>query len=817
MSYGRIAITIVSLFILMAIGVSGTGCKSTKNLSEGQYLLRSNTIKLKSDRTLTQKGELSDNMSALVVQRPNSYILGLIPFKLWLYNNRYEKYKKDSLNFQLKTKTVEKPVIYDSSSIRKSVLNMKSYLFHEGYFYPQVSDTTIFKGKKAYVTYKVNTGNNYLINKVDLDANDSEVYNILAQNMQLTALKKNAEFNYGMLEEERSRLTSVMKDYGFYKFSNDNITFILDTLNKQYFKDLENPFESAINFIALQKKHKKPTLDIKVIIRAEEDPAAYYRYAIHRVRVFPNFIGRADYRDSTMIQKTVSGVVFRYRPEDYYIRENVIVKHLFIEPETYFSQSNYDQTISKLNELGVFQTVRITFVEDTSRGGHWLNCNIYLNPGKKFDYNTTLEGSNGTTYAVGSALTLTLRNRNVAKGANLLTTTLSGGVELRYNDTLGNNFFKDFAIQTRNLGINSNIEFPKFLVPFKNDFSRRNSPRTVVGAGISLLERVGYFTLINTSASLTYKWRETSTKNWEFSPAFANIIRTPYISDSFQKRLNENSFLRNTYKETFIEGENIAWIFSDREKRHGRNYSYVRLGFEEAGIIAKGVNSGISKIDKAYTELTNYAQYLKFDFDLQHFFPQRHSTLATRFYGGIGAPYDNSKTLPYIKQYFVGGPYSIRGYRIRRLGPGSYYDTSQSTATVIDRTGDIKLEMNVEYRFDMVNLFSGAIGLKGAVFADAGNIWLYNDAPEFPGGKFKFSNLATDIAISTGVGIRFDVAGFFLVRVDMGMPVKNPDYPDYALRIPNVNRGWVWDKIAFGDSGWRKQNLVFGFAIGYPF
>jgi len=811
MNYGRIAFTVVSLFVIMAIWVSGTGCNTTRHLDENQYLLRSNSIKLKSDKTFTQRGELKDNLSALIVQKPNSYILGIVPFKLWLYNNRYDKYKKDSLNFQLKTKTVEKPVIYDSATLSRSILNMKSYLFHEGYFYPQIKDTTLFKAQKAYVTYKVNTGTNYLINNVILDVNDSLINSILAENMHRTTLVKNAEFNYGLLEEERSRITAVMKDYGFYKFSNDNVTFLLDTLNKQYFKDIENPFESAINFIALQKREKKPTLDVKVILRAEEDPSAFYRYGINRVRVFPNFIGRSDYRDSTMVQKTVSGVIFRYRPEDYYIREKVIVKHLFIEPETYFAQSDYDQTISKLNELGVFQSVRITFVEDTARGGHWLNCNIYLNPGKKFDYSTTLEGSNGTTYAVGSALTVTLRNRNVAKGANLLTTTLSGGIELRYHDSLGDNFFRDFALQTRNFGINSNIEFPKYLVPFKDNFSRRNSPRTVIGAGLNLLQRVSYFTLINTSANFTYKWRETSTKNWEFSPAFANVIRTPYISDSFQKRLDENSFLQNIYRETFIEGENVAWTFSDREKKQGRSYSYVRLGFEEAGGIVKGINSLFKGLD------SQYAQYLKLDFDLQHFFTARHSTVATRFYGGFGIPYDKSTTLPYIKQYFVGGPYSIRGYRIRRLGPGSSYDTTTSANSIIDRTGDIKLEMNVEYRFDMVKLFSGAIGLKGAVFADAGNIWLYKEpegVPQFAGGGFKPENIGKDVAISTGLGLRFDVAGFFLVRLDVGMPVKNPDY---KVNVPNLYPGWVLDKINFKDKDWRQQNLVVGFAIGYPF
>jgi len=168
--------------------------------------------------------------------------------------------------------------------------------------------------------------------------------------------------------------------------------------------------------------------------------------------------------------------------------------------------------------------------------------------------------------------------------------------------------------------------------------------------------------------------------------------------------------------------------------------------------------------------------------------------------------------LPYIKQYFAGGPYSIRGWRIRTLGPGGYKnlaeDTSRGTGVFIDRTGDIKLELNTEYRFDIVQLFYGVVKMKGAIFADAGNIWLAKQTPDFEDGEFKFSKLGNDIAISTGAGARFDLAGFFVFRIDAAFPIKKP-YGD--------NAGWVTDEIALGLQKWRKNNLVLNIAIGYPF
>lgn len=792
-----------TIFLLLAAILLGTGCHPTQNLGENEYLLRSNTVKLKSDKVITQKGELKENMSKLIVQKPNKRVLGIIPYKLWLYNTRYEKYQHDTSNFQLKSKTVEKPVIYDSSLTRRSALNMKSYLFNQGYFYPIITDTAVFKNKKAFVTYNVETGTNYLINKVIQDIDDSTIAAIVTEEWGETNLKEGIEFNYGLLEAELSRITGVLRNYGYYKFSNDNISFELDTLNKQFAKNAESAIESAINFIALQKTAKKPTLNIKLTIRSNGDSTVYSRYGINRVRVFPDFESNRDARDSTMIQKVVDNVTFRYH--NYYVRPGVIRKHIFFKPETYYTQKDYDQTISALNSLNIFQSVRIVFREDTTRKeGRWLNCTILLSPGDKLDFNTSLEGSNGSgSYDLGSSLTLSLRNRNLAKGANLFTTSLTGSIESFYSDTVGKNVFEHFRVTTRTAGINSSIEFPKFLIPFNpSGISPKNNPRTIIGAGASLVDRINYFTLYNISANFTYKWKETKVKTWEVTPAFINYIRLPKIDSAFEAKLKTNDYLKNTYKNTFIEGENVTFTFSDRDLKQGKNYTYLRLGIEEGGGVIGGISSLISKKD------TLFAQYIKFDFDAQRFFTYRHSTIALRFYGGIGLPYDKSVALPYIKQYYVGGPNSIRGWRIRSLGPGSYIDTS-SSSNILDRTGDIKLELNTEYRFDIIKVFSGAAKMNGALFADAGNIWLTKKSTGLPGAEFNFNKLGSDIAASIGAGIRFDISGFLVIRCDVGMPVKRPDYIG--------DGGWLFDKIDITSPKWKKDNLILNIAIGYPF
>lgn len=784
-----------------------TGCSTTKHLKDDQYLLRQNSIKLSYEQNITRKGELRDNIQKVIEQKPNNYFLGIFPIKLWLYDLNPRKYERDTVNFQLKSHTVERPVLFDTSLMRRSAQNIKNYLYNQGYFYAQVRDTVILKKKKAYVTYNIKTGFSYVINNVDFTSgvSDSAIKEFIADTKDQTYLQKGQDFSFSLFESERSRIAAVLRDQGYFKFSQENVLFQLDTANKALLRGADNPFESAINFIAMQRKQRRPTTDIKVIISKEDEPDAYKRYVISKVEMYPDYASRKDLRDSTMKQKQSGGIIFRYH--DYYVHDKVLQKHIFITPGKYYSQTDYDNTITKLNELGIFQFLRVTFREDTANGQNFLTCRIEANKNQKHTLATNYEVSNGSNYLFGTSLTETFRDINVAKGANLLTITANGGIELP-PDT-GNHYFKNLFIQTKYYGLNASLDFPKFIAPIAaSRFSSVNLPHTIVSIGTNLIDRVDYFTLITDNLNFKYNWHETPTKTWDFSPAFINIIRLPSESDSFKARLDQNEFLRNSYKENFIEGENLTFTFSDQDKKHGRNYSYVSAGVEEAGALLSAINGVGNSLNDLFS--IKYAQYTKFDLDAKHYFSMQHAVFVLRFNAGVGLPYGQSTTLPYIKQYYAGGPYSLRGWRIRSLGPGSSNDSSiLNTTEYIDRTGDIKMEFNSELRFDIVQLFAGFIKLNGALFADAGNIWLARKDPGFPGGEFKFSTLGQDIATDVGAGARFDIASFITLRFDLAFPIKKP----YVFE----NNGWVFNQINFGDPTWRANNLVLNIAIGYPF
>ncbi len=793
---------LVTIVLLLAVWLA-TGCSSTKHIPEGQHLLRSNRVKLKSDVVIYNKGEIKDNLAHLVAQRPNTYSAqGTIPFKLWYYNFRYNKMK--DLPDSLLPKTKERPVLLDTTNIPKSIQNMRSYLFNQGFFYAKITDSITYKHKKAYVTYNVNTGNNYLINRIHLDIDDSSIKKLVSQNMVASGLKKNKAFTYVLLDDERSRLSTLIRNNGYYQFSQDNIRFEIDTMDKEFFRDVENPLENAINFISSTRTNKKPTIDIYAIIRTAED-SANVQFTSGKVTVYPDYAGAEDRLNSNMRHYTIDSILFKYH--DNYVHAKVIADRIFLAPGKKFSQSDYDKTIVSLNELGIFQYIRVQTYENLKDST--LSYNIYLNKNKKHDININSDVTSGSTYQFGMSGGLSFRDKNFAKGANLLLVSLNGGIEYNYNDKTGREFFDHFSLLTRYYGINASIDFPKFVAPVSSRlFGNSSLPHTIITGGANVIERVQYFTLVNSSAYFKYNWRESRASTWEFAPAFVNIIRLPVKSQLFQDRLNSNAYLRDSYKEVFIEGENITYTYNNIERKLGKNYFRLKIGLEEAG----GVLGAVNSLGYALNDLfrIKYAQYGKLDFDAQRFITLPHSIFALRLYGGIGVPYGQSDVLPYVKQFYVGGPYSLRGWRIRTLGPGSSFDSSLLTqSNALDRTGDIKLELNGEYRFPILPLFAGTVKMNGALFADAGNIWLAKKDNAYENGEFQLSRLGHDIAMDIGAGTRFEIASFITLRMDVAMPIKKP--------YISSNNGWVLNQIDLGDSKWRSNNVVVNISIGYPF
>lgn len=807
-------VKLINVILCCWMGIYTTSCSITKHLNEDDKVLKNVKLQLDTDKKFSNKRILEDRLYLLSKQKPNTYFLGM-PYKVWLYNLRYQQYQTDSLNFQIRNKVVEQPVVFDSASAQESVRNIKDYLINRGYFYSDVNFSVKYKRKKyAKLKYAIKTGNGYYINNVDYTADSAlisaEFSKIINEIRKNSLLQKRSQYSHTVIGEERLRIVTEMRNKGYYNFGTNNLTFILDTLQSSIKLDdidSSNLDEQSLAFF------KKKKININTLIHPSKDSMAFKQFTFGSVTVYPDYLEEnLAYSEVNTITSKQSNIVFKFHNR--FINTGILEKKIFIKPGNVYSEDAYNQTIRQINDLGNFQYVRV-LIEPVIIDGvptTTLDCKILMGASPRYDFSTNVEISGGDLYVLGTAANVSITDKNFLKGANQLTATTSYGLELGQNKQLeGENFFKQLYLFSQNTGLNFRFTSPKFILPInQNKFSASAMPNTVVDAGINNLIRQGYFSLRSINAAWGYTWKETATKRWTVRPVFVNMLKLSNVSASFKERMDSIPAIGNSYQETFIEGENVEFIYNTQGKSRYK-YSWVKLGIEEAGAIMNGIN-GLNTIVGGKGDL-NFAEYLRLDFDARQYFHLRKTSFAFRFYGGVGMPYGQSPVLPYIKQYFVGGAYSIRGWRPRVLGPGSFYDESSQQSVdnlFIDQAGDIKLELNAEYRFPLLVLFSGAVSINGAFFVDAGNIWLAKKDHRLEGAEFKIGNLYQEIAVSYGTGLRFDLGGFLVLRLDGAVQAKKP-------YIFNGNGGWTINQTNFSSAHWRRQNTNINIAIGYPF
>lgn len=784
----------------MAALLMWSACSVHKHLPEDAKVLRSNKVILQTDRGISEKGILKDQVAQLLIQKPNTYLLN-IPYKVWLYQLQYNRYKNSTNNHQIRNNIVEAPVIFDSAASQQSIENIHNFLVNQGYFNASTQyDYKVNSNQNVKVIYQINTGNSHNIQEVHYHSTNPFIQPDLQDIKSQTLLTTGTRYSHTLVGQERIRIVNAMRNKGFYKFGTNNISFEIDTTFKPAALKKPQVFNNS--------KSEKP-VGVDVIFHSSRDTNAYQVYAFDKVVVFPDFVDSIDVNLHAQDGRMLNGLMFKFNKE--FINPSVLDKKITIRPGQHYSQTDYDYTLRQLSDLGIFEYVRILITPST-KGPHLLNCFILLNPAPKYDFSTNVEVSGGDIYVLGSAANIAITDKNFLKGANQLTLTGSFGIELGQDKSNPDaNFVDQLYLFSQNSGVNFNLSFPKFILPFHLPNKQKYlTTHTFIDGGINTLKRREYFSLQSTALGIGYRWRPKKTKQWTVKPLFVNNLNLSNISDVFKARMDSIPAIKNSYQEVFIEGENGEFLYNT-EGINPKKHSWIKVGVEEAGLLMRGVNGLYQSFQKDNTKL-GYAEYIRFDFDFRQYYNLSKSKIALRFYGGIGLPYGTATTLPYIKQYFVGGAYSIRGWRPRVLGPGSYFDANSQNAKdklFIDQAGDIKLELNAEYRFAVITLFSGAISINGAFFADAGNIWLAREDKALPGAHFELKNLYREMAMSYGAGLRFDLGGFLVVRLDYALQGKKPHIRD--------NDGWTFASTHLGSKMWRQENTNINIAIGYPF
>jgi outer membrane protein insertion porin family len=801
-------LTYLNYSIILMISLALAACSNTKYLQKNQLLYVDADVDVKGEASSIEKQDIRSSLTSkqLMLQQSNSLFLGT-RFKIWLHNQKYNEKKSNWLwNLMLAPRNLEKPVIYDSTQTKESVKRMVSYLNNQGYFYATVGYEESIKRQKVNVTYKVNTGKNFVINKIYYEVPDTNLLKIVKEGEQLSLIKTGMAYKQEVLGGERERLMRLIRNAGYYKFDRDAIEFEIDTLHKTLFRNLMNPFEGIVNVYNERKGQDRPKMDISIRIWHPEDSTIrYQKYVLDSVIAYPDYPVYGNNADSVFKTTQRRELTIRYRQN--ILKPAVLDRSILLKRGEIFSQQRTNDAINRLYDLGAWQFVTLQYRErkDTP---NTLNTYIFLTPKRRQEIGANIEVSTSSDYLIGSGVSLNYKHLNIGHSATQLNISLNTGVELIRSQ--GN-----WMLQSQEIGGQVSLIFPRFITPFRIAQGTRTAVRTRLTAGVDYLTRSSKFYISNVNASFGYEWNASPYKRWIVKPISLNYVGVNLNSVFRETVVNLNPYLKRSFEPAFIGGENVTYIYSNNDVLHKNHYSYFRANVEESGAWLNGINSLWGSISGKGTNLesmTNMpiANFVKLEADYRHYWTlTSHTVLATRIYGGVGVPYGKSDVMPYIRQFTAGGPNSIRAWRLRTLGPGIFKDSSLSASTFPDQTGDMKLEGNIEYRFDLLRLFDGSINLKGATFIDMGNIWMLRKDTTRQGGEFKLKNLYRDLAVGTGAGLRLDFS-FFLVRIDWGIPVKVPYFN-------GSKSGWYMSQWQLGDANWRRNNIIWNVAIGYPF
>ncbi|MBR4136968.1 MAG: BamA/TamA family outer membrane protein [Bacteroidales bacterium] len=755
------------LFSLVILGLSG--CAVRKYVPEGKTILTKYEVVNESPKYSFSKSEVSSR----IVQKPNKNLFGWLP-RVWVYYKTIDKTDRGFYRWVNKNFGVE-PVYYNSMLTADSKRQIENYLNNTGFFKSKVVATKNDKNKRAKVVYRIKPKKPYTIRDVNRKIYDSAIAKEVQGIDNDMLVKSGDNYDVFVMDKERDLIMTHLRDNGYYFFTKENIVYEVDT--------------------NLMQKKADVTLRI--------DGQKHYKYKINKVFVYPDY----DVKTANTITNDTVPFTFSLRRKEPDRQFHFIYgKNPKVNFKTFnqviqihegddFSQKKVSQTYRALGSLKLYSLSNISF--DTVASGNdsvkLMNCTVTLQKSKIHHYNIQLEGTNsgGDLGALGS---VSYRNNNIFRGSEVLRITLRGGFQAQ---RVENYIIDEGLFNTKEFGAEASIMFPRFLSPVSlHRFVSEYQPKTMLSTGYNMQIRPLYDRYIMT-ASFGYNWRSTNTLEHFLTPINLNTVKVlPSKIFAFLLDLETNQRIKDQYTDHLIFGLNYALIFNNQNVKKSNDFFYLKFDIETSGNLLSLFNNTplITKNDN-YHEIIGirYAQYIKYQFDFRfyHYFRNRN-VLALRFFYGQGIAYGNSNDIPFEKSFYAGGSNGMRGWQFRGLGPGEFINESGYD---MEHIGDVQLESNIEYRFPLYGV------LKGALFSDVGNIWTLTNNESFPGGQFKFDKFYKQLALDAGFGIRFDFS-FFLIRLDMAVPLVDPAYPeDSRLRI---------NKLQWKD-------VVWNFGIGYPF
>lgn len=751
-----------------------SSCSGLSHLPAGDKLYTGAEIKLVStDKTIKNKKMINTMAENALRPKPNFTILGMRP-TLSLYMAAGPT-PKSSFQKWLR-KIGEAPVLMNNVKPAAIAAIIDASLFNMGILNSYTEFKIVQQKKTSSVIYTSRIHNPYTIKDLIYSVSDENLSRIILDQKDKSFIKTGENYNLSTLKNERIRIDAMLKNAGYFYFNPDYLLFKADT----------SAVEKTITF-RLTLKDSIPENALRV-------------YRINKVYINQNYSLNAGATDTLKNVVNFENVVFFGNDTVMKISPKVILRSVYLRKNEIYSRQNHTITLNRLMSMGNFKFVQVKFTDSDTTATGFLDVTILMTPLPKHTFSAELDLVSRSNNYTGPRMNLSLLNRNTFKGAESLKLNMAGSFEAQLSGINKNLYSYSFNPQIE-------LSFPRFLVPFNVKPSTSiYVPRTNFTLSYNYLQRVDYFDLSTFHFSYGFKWKTNLMTEHEFNPVNISYTALGNQSATFLALLNSNPFLKKSYEEQFIAGGSYSFTFNEQVIPGKKMQYYFNLSAETAGnlfSLAKLIGGEKVTPDKPLKIIGSfYSQFAKlsvegranYNFSLLDKF-------VMRFFGGVAQSYGNSSVLPYSKQFFSGGPNSVRAFQINSLGPGTY-DQRGNNVGFLQLGGDIKLEMNAEYRFTIYRFF------KGALFMDAGNVWLQKSNPANTGSPFMFSTFMNELALGAGVGLRVDVS-FFVLRFDVAMPLRKPWLPD--------NQRWVINQINFADPTWRRDNLILNIAIGYPF
>lgn len=746
-------------------------CSTTKHIPEGDALYTGATVKLTAENVDNkQKKVLNSDLEGLTRPRPNGKLLG-IPFKLILWNMFYTT-KQKGLKAGLQRRLGEPPVLASSVSLNANTVLLQNHLQNKGFFGATVSADSTWKGKKASVTYTANAGPQYKIARVEFSKDTTPLSAVIDTISKNTLLKVGAPYDLDLIKGERERIDALVKERGYYYFSPEYLLVQVDSINPQDYN-----------------------VWMRVIVKPTTPDQAQEAYRINDVYIYSNYSLNSARRDTA---RSAGDLYEGYRIIDPRgkFKPKLFTNIMAFQPGDLYTRTDHNKTLQRLMNLNVFKFVKNRF-ERAATDSPKLNAYYYLTPLPEKALRAEVGANTKSNNLNGSELSLGFTHRNAFRAGEQMDIRAYVGSEAQFAGSFA-------GVSTFRIGSEVNFSIPRIIAPPLFDFRPKSAyvPRTNIQLGYEQLNRRGLYKLNSFRSAFGYLWRSSPIKSHEWYPISLTYVQPQNVDTGFQKLVDTNSTYRHIIDKQFILGHTYQLTINQQAAGFQKiNSFYLNLLGDISGNLAGLLVPGSGPDGKKLFGLP-FSQYLKIEADGRYYRKLgTNTTWANRLIIGYGLPYGNSTQLPYIKQFFAGGNNSIRAFRSRTLGPGTYLAPANQQGYIPDQTGDIRLEMNTELRPHI----SGPI--YGAVFIDAGNIWLKNADTSKPGAEFT-GKFLSQLAMGAGVGLRVDIQ-LFVLRLDLAFPIRKPWLAE--------GQRFVLNQFNLGDKAWRRDNLILNLAIGYPF